>query len=246
MKFFAVIPALVFLVSLCGSPVPLGGSATPTASPIPTPTAYAPVLSPLTPPLTATPVVPTSEPSATTRWLPCEASDLAGAFVGFGAAGAHYFPMFGISNVGASQCTLTGPPSLRFLAAGGTAIPIPYTTGTACGGSASQCAQNGPLCEDSNAGCLFSGSLELPSGAPTPHPWPQTQTPAELGQAVLSMGVAVDGLNYGCQPLDPQPATIGLVFPGTGEIDIALAGLASDVPKCWQGVELVDYGIANG
>ncbi len=180
-------------------------------------------------------------PAPPTYLAACNASDLTGAFVGFDAAAATYFLTFGITNVGASGCELTGPPQLRFLDANGAAIPMSYATSAPCQGTASDCVQNGPLCWNANVGCVFGGPVELPSGAPTPHPWPQPQTPAELGQAVLTVSMGSDGLYYGCQPLDPQPATLGLAFPGSGELDIGLAG-DEGIQKCWQGVQLGNYG----
>jgi hypothetical protein len=104
----AFTPAIFALISLCGSPVPLGGSSTPTTSPIATPTAHSPIVTRVSP-------VPTTSLAA------CNASDLRGAFVGFDAAAATYFLTFGITNVGASGCALTGPPQLRFLDADGAA-----------------------------------------------------------------------------------------------------------------------------
>jgi Protein of unknown function (DUF4232) len=227
--FFAVIPAIVVLVSLCGSPVPLPGSPTPTASPI------------LTRTVTRVPSAASISPTPGPSLAACNASDLTGAFVGFNAAAATYFLIFGVTNVGASGCELTGPPQLRFLDTYGAAIPMAYATSAPCHRTAPDCVQNGPLCWNANVGCVYDGLIELPPGAPTPHPWPQTQTPAELGQAALTVSMGSDGLYDGCQPLDPQPATIGLLFPGTGEIDIGLAG-DEGIQKCWRGVQLENYG----
>jgi hypothetical protein len=62
-----------------------------------------------------------------------------------------------------------------------------------------------------------------------------------LGQAVLTVSMGSDELYHSCQPLDPQPATPGLDFPGSGELDIGLAG-DEGIQKCWQGVQLANYG----
>ncbi len=220
----AVIPAMVVLVSVCGSPVPLGGSATPTASPIPTPTAHASVLTLLTAAPSASPIAP--------LLALCTVGQLAVAFVSPNAADGEAFSSFGISNTSQTPCRLTGPPALRFRSSDGFVIPIPYVT-------------DAPVCDGTNSPPCLSVSIDLSANATTPRPFATPPAePGPRGQVGLTVtGTFGDRLST-CDV--PTPATLGFVFPRIdGELDVPLT--AGYAPKtCWVDVRLRDYGPPSG
>jgi hypothetical protein len=213
---------MVVLVSLCGSPVPLGGSATPTASPIPIPGAHSPV---------STQLIPTPTPPLVAPYLaPCTVDQLSIAFVSPNAADGEAFSSFGINNTSPSSCRLTGPPVLHFRSNDGSEIAIPYAT-PVCGGG-------------SGLGCL-AFTTDLSSNAPTPRQF--ATPPAVPGYPVqirlTVTGTFADRLST-CEV--PTPATLGLAFPGMdGELDVPLTGGYAPV-TCWVDVTLHDYGPPSG
>ena len=225
-KLFAVIPALIVLVSLCGSPVPLGGSATPTASPIPTPTAHVPVLTPLTPPPTDVQIV-TPVPTDAARRPICSFEHLSEKVASQEGAAAHTLIFVGISNTGPTDCDLPGPPLLMLLQdSSGASLDIDHDT-QKCDGTTAECVQAGPI-------HLLAGVPTL--GAPD----------AITGQARMIVSIATIELFAPCASPSAKASFLGLLFAGAGGpfLEVVLRR-PIELQKCAPSVTLASFGPAS-
>ncbi len=185
-----VIVAAALSVAACG-----GSSSTSTPTPTPSPTSSASPAPAVTP--TPSPVV-TVAPSATaTGGVSCSAADLAGVIVKTGVAAGTSYTTIGISNTGASACTLPGAPAIGFADAGQAPIDVQVgNTGLPCG--------TPPIGVQT---CVDDVPVELPPGAATPNGL------AFPGQVTVTVAVA-NALNFDPVPTPTYQASyLLLTFP---------------------------------
>jgi hypothetical protein len=180
--------------------------------------------------ITQTPSLTETEPPGTTALAgsSCSASNLAAAITATGvAAGTEYYTI-GISNTGATACTLTIPPSLGFADASHTPISVlSDQVGPDCGS----------LPIDYQA-CVSNAPIELQPGAPTP------SGSVLPGQVTVTIAIA-NALNFDPEPTPTfQASYILFTFAGAG--DFVTVPFAQPVTLIPSGqVRLAGYGPAS-
>lgn len=137
----------------------------------------------------------------------CLINHLAGSYVFMGVALGTAYYEFGISNTGAEECRLNGPPQLRLRDAAGGEVPIPYQTNAPCGSA-----------NNDTTYCLTNGAIQMRPGWPVPITGDRYS-----GQVTVTIAIAnIANYNPLCET-SFQTHTVGLVFPGTdGELRTAL------------------------
>jgi hypothetical protein len=181
-------------------------------------------------PTTTANATATSSPSPSPTPLPagsiCRGTDLYGAFVSSQGTAGTIFYQLGVTNVGALDCILVNPPTLRFRDASGSDLGIVSSLGT-------DCPAQGPY---DPASCLDQDAVDLPPGAPTP------TTNAPPGQLTVTVAVADIGVLSPCASPTVQARLIGLRFTGlTDDVRIALPNDIA-LQTCSAQVRLHGYG----
>lgn len=118
------------------------------------------------------------------------------------ALGTAYYE-FGISNTGAEECRLNGPPQLRLRDAAGGEVPIAYATNAPCGSA-----------NNDTTYCVTNGAIQMRPGWPVP-----VTGDRYSGQVTVTIAIAnIANFDPPCSE-SFEANTAGLVFPGTdGEL----------------------------